>query len=1386
MNKLLFFDKEGNPLNFKYDDANQNDKIIDDDNNFIYKIDSNSNIAGIADFSNLESSNKINLNIKDANKYDISKWANKSIDFIKRGATINLKISVLSSSNVINAEISDISIVGNEIIINFFQYSGSPIINIGKKIYIEVNYKNKPGGFYKGYINIPPVSAGLIENYQIFILQEFKDSMGNIKNGYPHKEIEINSKSKWRTRWENDSYGNIDIKNIIFTYKVIENDEELGSPVIYNYPNIVYEIVDSPTDFYEGGYVITENNIENALSINVAVNAINSFADVYERRLIIEELVEERPIKIAEIDFYAEIIGEDERLDILTKNLGRAFNNEDSLILRDHDINEPFPDYIEINEKRKELLVAGEEIFPYIGSYRGLINAMRFFGYQDLRIKEYWLNIDYKDLTLSTNAIKLNQDYLDNTKEGRTRYSPTVLISDIIDNPNSGKYTLSQTYGPDKDGIYKLDTSQNRELLSKEIYKKTAMFGLYYDINRTTNKTDPYGYPITEEVYLFSMEEVLIKLFGLKERLKKSYLPLNARIIDITGEGVYYYIYNTRVWTDSTNRLDVEIGFTPKISIFPKYGFIQDLSLLNTRKSKKAIQLPSNYNNKHSLNFIIQQGNNKINIEGENINNPIISFYKGNIYTINNINIDSRLFITKNNNRTLNNPIGIVNNGAGLNESIIIEVHPEEQDNLYYFVEDYPESNGIIEINEPNISDFGNTIDPLKKLNKLDKFESDALIKSIKNFYLEDNKNKILNHGDNKYDPEIIINPDLNKPIGKKPIGMPVILNLDLYDPCWNDLNLTWSSIQVPLMRKGDSILISGEDITGDNSFINETGEIIEINYSTGIYKITTSLGIREFDEGSFFSPRQNYSSLSWSNIKFSNYTEIEWIIKKTEGDENKPYNFNFKGPILDFYSLPHFLPYLGKYTITCHVFDSYNYRSTAILNDIIEVDSKNIVIDSWTRYNKSEIYDWDNMKYSWNDYRSIWENVAEGLTFEEANRKLFNDILSITNYNESVYSGKRFKVKSKIPGKNAYGIFKLEQDDIKIESIKSLKILGTHQYTVAIIKTVVPHNFKNNSIIYIKNSIPALNGEWRIEIPQGFDEYSMTIRKVLDQEQGTIYSVNQIEVDNILYPDQKITGGGEIKIYINNKKILELETKENLKSTSHSIVSSINKIYTSPDYIASLNLIDQYSGEIKISASDAGITMNGLPIKIETTGSIKLIYSDSYLSGGTNEEIKFVEWNENDKNFPVEKLKYWGTSDKIKWDYLDSEIIWDDFYSQSWNNFEYNNDYLGGYEIFNIKHGDKIKIISFEDKEVQPFIFNEDSTKLSLVANQLNNSDNKEINNFHYRVFPSSKYNEFPSISKPQEIEFIKIVPPPNTYPVPDSVENSDISNKANFTYSK
>ena len=121
-------------------------------------------------------------------------------------------------------------------------------------------------------------------------------------------------------------------------------------------------------------------------------------------------------------------------------------------------------------------------------------------------------------------------------------------------------------------------------LFPNKLFKKTSKFGLFYDITRDSGAFDPItNLPVVEEAFLFSNEEVLIKLFALKQKLKHYFLPLNARIIDIVGEAVFYSLYDVNVWTDSLRVDDVELNANPCIKYLPEdeCSYITDLQAKN-------------------------------------------------------------------------------------------------------------------------------------------------------------------------------------------------------------------------------------------------------------------------------------------------------------------------------------------------------------------------------------------------------------------------------------------------------------------------------------------------------------------------------------------------------------------------------------------------------------------------------------------------------------------------------------------------------------------------------------------------------------------------------------------------------------------------------------
>ena len=77
-----------------------------------------------------------------------------------------------------------------------------------------------------------------------------------------------------------------------------------------------------------------------------------------------------------------------------------------STFIDDVDINEALPDWIKLNTKRKELLLEFSNIFPYTGAYKALINILKYFGYDQVTLKEYWLKV-LKEFDTNKHQLKI-------------------------------------------------------------------------------------------------------------------------------------------------------------------------------------------------------------------------------------------------------------------------------------------------------------------------------------------------------------------------------------------------------------------------------------------------------------------------------------------------------------------------------------------------------------------------------------------------------------------------------------------------------------------------------------------------------------------------------------------------------------------------------------------------------------------------------------------------------------------------------------------------------------------------------------------------------------------------------------------------------------------
>ena len=192
---------------------------------------------------------------------------------------------------------------------------------------------------------------------------------------------------------------------------------------------------------------------------------------------------------IGRFNVYGQTEIEDFRYKIELNNNGHNIDPEDVYIFKPYDINEQGIDWTYLNRKRKELMMVRHDIFPYVGSYKAIINAINFFGYNDLELYEYYRNV--------------------NTTSGDFGKLFKVEIPDIFDNRVEGW----------KENDFIKGTFPN------ENFENTNLFNLTYKI------TDKEG----NNLLFYSLAEVIIKLEGLKNWLEKRVVPLTHTILDITG-----------------------------------------------------------------------------------------------------------------------------------------------------------------------------------------------------------------------------------------------------------------------------------------------------------------------------------------------------------------------------------------------------------------------------------------------------------------------------------------------------------------------------------------------------------------------------------------------------------------------------------------------------------------------------------------------------------------------------------------------------------------------------------------------------------------------------------------------------------------------------------
>ena len=819
---------------------------------------------------------------------------------------------------------------------------------------------------WTGRIDMNIISEGLIENSQIYILEEIIDTSNANQKAYAYPHTSYSYTGSTSTTLYATFDTNLPVEEV-FIYDIGTEDSLIklySNEYILDYdagPTMAGPTAEYP--FIKESSVITSK----ALQINIGFQP--SDEDLYTSILYLKDSQDHI---LAEITIYGEGEAEDERLRAILTSLGNDILPTDSIIFDTSDINEVNPDWTLLNRKRKELLLEYYNIFPYMGSYKALINILKFYGYQNVHMREYWKNVD-------------------------------------LTSPNFGKYRQTDII----DIFSKTPDPQISKLIPSKIYKKTNLFGLFYDINVESGEYDENGVPLTEEVFTFTPEEVLIKIFALKRKLVQYFLPINAKIVDIIGEAIYFANYEIRSIT-SQNRIDsVSLGIKPKYEIYPSpKGYLKDLRALEFLGAPIGPDLnAAGYSNYYVYRLYIDNGVDAY-IGSVDTSISIGSTSAGRIKFFND---PRRLSETYTQQEVLDAVVKSFNNpqysfGNNTQEGI-----SWIKDNFYAYGEiDNPGWIRIVQKNpisgytaSLNVYPVGaistypgpTSVGPIDISPGGSFGASGATISFYKSAYLG-YFNKSAVSVENLNDA-----PNIS-------VGYPIILKNKSFDITWDNANVTFNQIDVIGPTTGT--LYSAFN----NSYISLSGPSGWTSISPGpsgenfiVSGIT--YGVTGFPTD--FPHQFNYS---WDNLGYYSYYDMQWIISKNL-DNTPAFSFDSgQRPIDEINEIGISLPYTGKYTVQLILWDLYNNRSFIIDEDIIEVEIPEVNFIGW--YTKRELdYTFDSpiskvqidhvekrpplgappKELTLNDYASTWDlplHPNESLSMADIS---FNSLDSIEFY---------------------------------------------------------------------------------------------------------------------------------------------------------------------------------------------------------------------------------------------------------------------------------------------------------------------------------------------------------------------------------------------------
>jgi len=790
---------------------------------------------------------------------------------------------------------------------------------------------------WTGDIFLPQVSTDLFEVGQLFILQKMINTTSNtFMFGYPHGYIgqDTGNDCDWDFSWVTTQ------PDKIFLFQFDKNFNTGTQSALVQEPDgpplVKIDKLTAPLEYDNSqttdadGYIVTDKINSEALQVNIAFSSGEE--NTYKRTLVITD--ECTNTIVAEFTVYAESIEEDERLRVMTQNMGYNVIASDSTVFRDTNLKEALPDYVEINLKRKEIMLEGSNIYPFIGSYKGLINAIKFFGYNNLKLKEFWKNVN-------ANSPQFGKYIQSNTVD---LFSPTVQFDD------------------------KSITLPNKN------FRKTSMFSLIYRINKIVpGKFTDEDLPITEELQDFTIEEILIKLFGLKRKLENEYLPLNAHIQGITAEADFFGLLEVTNTISRNDTNTIRAGVNTDFKIAPSAcTYLEDLRTFDSFCLDEAAivnQAIINYCNAFIAPLSGSGGKAAVS------QNMIVGPYTpGQILPPSPIGPDP------------NSVLGALENGGNVQIKDVAGVYAayfsRYAPNLNkvagldykegYSSEYLPDQPGVKtgalitltndSFNNLTWNNVDSTWDQLTNANDFFTFDFNVQGASVGDIYSISDPNTATSVS------HTVVIGDTIQTITTSLYNQILILITAQTDP-W--LFFDWSQVTSSI---GPCVRVFGNDV---NRFVTN---VVLANSASG---------------GQFTDIQLPGETLfTWDGIESGNFSEIEWTIYKDASDVSPAYYFQIRGTVGKYGTLPITLPYVGLYNVEMKLFDLYNNISSSVKHDAICIEERQVEYSGWYQSRKAT-YTWGSEgKYTWKDYGSLWNlPITPSVTWDEETPSLYDSL---------------------------------------------------------------------------------------------------------------------------------------------------------------------------------------------------------------------------------------------------------------------------------------------------------------------------------------------------------------------------------------------------------